>query len=246
MADERSFTSRVTNLRKQGQRAIQRLERMAANQRLDEATRDWAKAQKRDIASAIQGTRLYNPKTGKKYKSKTLKYREKQANRLEKSLQPAKPKYTRAGISPNKITEFELRRAAVDLPSLYTKEDVQLFYRVTQKVWQKKVKRDERNALILKYVNEPRRKNNLAPMTLGEIVDKILKENKDLSKVSKNADEWQRKGFPDEESKEAYANVERNDNADGEFGSPPGVEEKTIDTLRDVLASMFKMPDFTE
>ena len=123
------------NLRRKGQRRIERLQDLISYDNTSERIRNWAEQQLKEITSAMQGTRQYS-KSGKRYKSKTESYIKGQISRLEAVIS-ATPLYNVIGDS-FAITQSELNRASVGLPSAYTKTEVSLFYRATQKIWQKK------------------------------------------------------------------------------------------------------------
>ena len=68
-------------------------------------------------------------------------------------------------------TQSELNKASVEQPSVYTKEEVQIFYKMTQEAWQREgVDLHERNEAILAYYGRT---------SLAEFVDEVLETNKE-------------------------------------------------------------------
>ena len=240
MAKRGSIGYQAGLLRKQGQRRVERLEAVIKAEDTPQRTRNWAKAQVREIKSAMQGTRQYS-KSGKRYKSKSQKYIKGQIDRLTAAVKEVAPRYTVAGDS-FEVTQRELNRAMVKVPSVYTKTEAQLFYRVTQKIWQREgVGRHNRNEAILNYYNSIRRENGLSPLRLDEIVDYVLNANqraKQLQFVSPSEP-------MDSEAEEFYNEAGAIDNADMEAGSPPGISQMVVNAIQDALEDLFVFPDPT-
>ena len=224
-------------LRKQGQRRVERLEAVIKAGNTSQRVRDWAKTQVREIKSAMQGTRQYS-KSGKRYKSKTQGYIKKQVDRLSAAIKEVAPRYTVAGDS-FEVTQREMNRASVNAPSVYTKTEVKVFYRATQKIWQQEgVGEHNRNEAILNYYNDIRRANGLSPLRLDEIVDYILEANQRAQRMQT----VEPSEYMDEEAQEFYDVATKADNADGDLGSPPGVTQKIVDDIRDAMENLFVEP----
>lgn len=227
-------------LRAYGERRVARLQKQLATGQGTKRTREWMRNQIKEIKSAIQGTRQYS-KTGKRYKSKTQGYIAKQMTRLAKAVSEVAPKYTVSGDS-FEVTQRELNRASVNAPSVYTKTEAKLFYRVTQKIWQREgVGEHDRNETILNYYNSIRRENGLSPMRLDEIVDYVLNANqraKQLQFVSPSEP-------MDLEAEEFYKQAGAIDNADMEAGSPPGISQMVVNAIQDALEDLFVVPEPT-
>lgn len=230
---------KAQRLREMGERRIKRLE-SAKTADLSDRTKNWVNAQIREIKSAIQGTRQYS-KSGKRYKSKSTSYIDKQIERLETAVKAVPQRYTYEGDS-FAVTQRELNRASVKAPSIYTKQEVQLFYRATQKIWQVEgVGEHRRNEAILDYYNSIREQNGLTPLRLDEIVDYVLNANQEVqAQLAVNPFDDM-----DEREQQDYAEAQKNDNADGDAGSPPGIGEKVIQDIRDALDDLFVV-DFKE
>ena len=224
-------------LRKKGQRRIERLEGVLKAGDTPQRVRNWAKTQIREIKSAMQGTRQYS-KSGKRYKSKSQNYIRKQIDRLTAAIKEVAPRYTVAGDS-FEVTQRELNRASVKAPSIYTKTEVQLFYRVTQKIWQREgVGEHDRNEAILNYYNSIRRENGLSPLRLDQIVEYVLNANQHVKQMQRvNPSEYM-----DEEALAFYEEAGALDNADGEMGSPAGVTQIVVSEIRDAMENILVQP----
>lgn len=228
-------------LRRKGQRRIERLETAINAEGATKRTQKWARAQIKEIKNAMQGTRYYS-KTGKRYKSKTDRYISQQISRLENAVQKVAPRYTVSG-DPFEVTQRELNKASAGLPSAYTKEEVKLFYRVTQKIWQREgvQGKTNRNELILDAFNREREKNGLSPLRLDEIVEYILKANKQAKKTLELDPEELT-----EEQRDLYEEATGLDNADGERPSDVIAGAYQISLIEEALDELFTMPDPTE
>lgn len=190
----------------------------------------------------MQGTRMYS-KDGKRYKSKTEKYIGQQLTRLANAVARVEPLYdARKDVFERnfRITQQQLNMASVNKPSIYTKDEVKLFYRVTQKIWQQEgVGEHDRNEAILDHFNSIRRENNLSPITLTEIVQYVLDANKRFKGMQNvNPEEYM-----DDEEKKAFDEAQRADNSDAPVGSPPGIGQKVVNDIQDALEDLFILPD---
>ncbi len=241
MAKKNSMAYYAGQLRKQGQRRIERLQQAIKDSTITKSTRQWAREQIKEIRSAIQGTRMYS-KEGKRYKSKTDKYIGQQMSRLARAISEVEPRYV-AKDDPFErsfwMTQHQLNMASVNKPSVYTKEDVKLFYRVTQKIWQRQgVGEHDRNEAILNYYNSIRRENGLSPITLTQLVEYVLNANERVRQI-----DILDTGEIDSESEEWYEEVSRYDTSDGEYGSPTDVGQSVINAIQDALEDLFILPD---
>lgn len=228
-------------LRQYGERRVTRLQKQLATGQGTRRTREWMRNQIKEINSAIQGTRQYS-KSGKRYKSKTQGYIAKQMTRLAKAVSEVAPRYTVEGDS-FEVTQRQLNLASVRAPSVYTKAETQIFYRVTQKIWQREgVTGHNRNELVLNHFNELRRKNGLSPLTLPQVVEYILEANK---RVAAMEELDPAEGIADEDA-EAWNEAQRADNADMEAGSPPGIGQARINSIRDEMEAMLVLPNIDQ
>ena len=62
--------------------------------------------------------------------------------------------------------------------SIYTREQVSVFYAVTRNIWEKPgIKLEDRNAAVLQYFNEERIMQGLKTITLEDIMTKVVERN---------------------------------------------------------------------
>lgn len=238
MAKKGTVGYQAQQLRRKGQRRIERLEAVLKTEKTSSRVANWAKQHISEIRSAMQGTRQYS-KTGKRYKSKSQNYIKGQISRLEAAVKEVAPRYTVAGDS-FEVTQRELNRASVKAPSIYTKTEAQLFYRVTQKIWQREgIGEHDRNQAILDYYNSIRKQNGLSPLRLDEIVDYVLNANKRLAQMQEINPQYDLT----EEQQEFYDEAGAIDNADSEAGSPAGIGQIVVQGIQDALEDLFVVPD---
>ena len=237
MSKKGTIGYQADQLRRKGQRRIERLQAVLKAEDTPERIRNWASRQVREIKSAIQGTRQYS-KTGKRYKSKTVNYIKGQISRLEAAVKEVAPKYTVAGDS-FEVTQRELNRASVKLPSIYTKPEVQTFYQATQRIWQREnVGEHNRNEAILDYYNSIRKENGLSPLRLDQIVDYVLKANDKVRKAQK----IKASDIVNSEAMEFYE-ASIGDNMDGSYNSNSAATTLAIQGIRDALENLLVLPN---
>lgn len=249
-----SLSYYAQQLREFGDRRVARLQR-ALETTTSDRTRKWIKSQIKEIKSASQGTRRVDPKTGRRYKSKTDSLIAKQAVRLAKAISKVPQLYS-AKRDSFKVTQQQLNLASVSGPSVYTKSEAKIFYRATQDIWETAErewvkahpdgnveKHFNRNQAILDAYNREREENGLSPIQLDEIVDVVLDKNEKAQRISgiDSAD------FDDSDPEsKAFAEAQQQDNEDGDAGSPPGVGQKLVNEIRDSLKKLFTTPDPTK
>lgn len=236
-----SLGDNARRAREKGYRRIARIENYIQSNLSNERIRDWGKRKIKEIKSAIQGTRRYS-KEGKRYKTKTDRYVKGQIERLESAVFSV-PARLNANERSFAMTQHQINMASVNRPSVYTKQDVQLFYRATQKIWQVQgVGEHNRNEAILDYFNSIRLENGLTPLKLDEIVDYVLKANEDIQKGLNTDTEEDMT----QEQREWHEKAQQGDNEDNEKGSPPGIGARIIADIRDALANLFVLPNPTD
>lgn len=241
MAKEKTLGVITRKSREKAARRIARLER-AKEAKISAYTKNWISKQIKEIKSAMQGTRQYNPKTGKKYKSKSTRYIEKQEARLEKAIKAVPQRYTAEG-DPFEVTQRELNRASAKQPSVYSETEARLFYRVTEKIWNREnIGEHDRNGAILDYYNSVREENDLAPYTLEQIVDFVIEKNRKFTDILENLDAALN-GELDEEAHEFYVKLLGADNEDNKTGSPKGVSELVVNAIEEALEELFVLPN---
>lgn len=219
-------------LRRKGQRRIERLEAVLRTEKTSSRVSNWAKQQISEIRSAMQGTRQYS-KSGKRYKSKSQNYIKGQISRLDAAVKEVAPRYTVAGDS-FEVTQRELNKASVKAPSIYTKTETQVFYRATQKVWQQEgVSEQNRNEAILDYYNSIRRQNGLSPLRLDEIVDYVLEANNRIKQMQELEPEELT-----EEQQEFYDDAGSIDNEDADSNSAGTIGQAVVNAIRDAMSDL--------
>lgn len=155
-------------------------------------------------------------------------------------LDLVQPKFTYEG-NANEITRVELNKGKIkSAVSIYTAEEVAVFYKSTQRIWQQEgISNDKKNEAIMAYVNGPRVANGQAPMSLEEIVSYVLQNNKralNMLKLNPRALD----GYEDEE---LYAKAQQSDNEDHHETSPIFSGQKVINYIRDQIERLYTMPD---
>lgn len=237
MSKKGTIAYQAEQLRRKGQRRIERLEAVFKAGDASERLKNWAKNTIREIKSAMQGTRQYS-NSGKRYKKKPY-YIKKQISRLESAVKEVAPRFTVAGDS-FEVTQRELNKASVKAPSIYTKSEVQTFYHATQKIWQKEgVGEHNRNEAILDYFNSIRKQNELSPMRLDQIVDYVLNANKQIRTWASKTESY---GEYDIEAIEFYSQSVI-DGGDGDYDSNSDVTSTAIKGIRRAFRALFVLPD---
>lgn len=222
-------------LRKMGQRRVERLQAVIKSEETSERVRNWASRQVSEIKSAMQGTRQYS-KSGKRYKSKSKNYIKGQISRLEAAVKEVAPRYTVSGDS-FEVTQRELNRASVGAASSYTKKEAKIFYRATQKIWQQKGIGDhDRNQAILDHFNSIRKENGLSPLRLDEIVDYVLDANRRIQQMQ----DLEPQELTDEQ-KELYSEAQQGDSEDYDKNSPTSAT--VMSSIIEAMQDLYVLPD---
>lgn len=222
-------------LRKMGQRRIERLQAVIKSDETSERVRNWASRQVSEIKSAMQGTRQYS-KSGKRYKSKSENYIKGQISRLESVVKEVSPRYTVSGDS-FEVTQRELNRASVGAASSYTKKEAKIFYRATQKIWQQQgIGEHDRNEAILDYFNSIREENGLSPLRLDEIVDYVLDSNRRMQQMQDLEPQQLT-----EDQKELYSEAQEGDSEDHDKNSPTSAT--VMAGIIEAMQDLFALPD---
>lgn len=239
MARKKTTGYEAQNLRRKGQRRIKRLQDLISNDNTTERVRNWAEQQVKEISSAMQGTRQYS-KSGKRDKSKTESYIKGQISRLEAAIENVAPVFESRGDSFI-VTQTELNRASSGTPSIYTNVEARLFYKVTQKLWQREgVGEHDRNVAILEHYNESRIKKGLEPMSLAEVVEYVLNANKLVQKFQ----DLDPSSEMTEEQRKLYEQWQTADGDDNVETSPlSGITARALAAIRDAMESLYTLPD---
>lgn len=238
--------SEAKRARRMGERRLKRLDAVIAdaskpNSNIPERVKNWAVQMKKEIKSAIQGTRQY-AKDGHRYKSKSESYIRRQIERLNEAVSRVVPRYE----SPRDTfasTTLQINLASsqrTEGASIYTKSEVQLFYRVTEDIWDRPgVTVSQRNELILEYYNNKRAEVGMPPMSLSEIMSMILASNK----AALEAEELNPRVPLTEEQLELYNTAVLADDSDDELGSP--TMASVVQVMRGYINVLLNQPDAT-
>ena len=229
-----SLSYQLREVRKTAQRRVERLTDVIANKSIDQNIRNWAVKQRQKIQGAMQRTKTVN-KEGKRQAWKTDAYRKKAGNELIELIKDVPALYNPSGTS-DFITQQQLNLASskkTEGASVYSFEEKTIFYAVTREIWQREGVTDkQRNQAIVDYFN----KNNKGrPRTLKEIVDEVLKANKEIKK----AQELDPSKKMTQEQQELYDKYGSVDNGDGKINSPT---QGVVDAIIDKLSDMFNLP----
>lgn len=230
--------------REKGQRRIARLEEVISDRNISADIRSWAKQQKKEISSAMQGTRKFS-KTGKRYKSKTDTYISNQIDRLNEAVNVVPATYTVRG-NTNRIAEQQINMASsrtTEKGSIYTKKQVKIFYKATKDAWyQEGISVAERNQAILDYYNSKRVDANgkkLRPLTLGELFDKVMEANELAIRVQEVDPRNKLTGQDAEDADTAL----RTDNEDFEKSYGENIDAAVVKDINDALDNMLQQPN---
>jgi len=236
-----SLSYYAAQLRQQGKRRIARLEKAANDESASSRVRNWSRDQIANIEDSMKAT--MRVKGWQKNKAESDKQVGAAMRMLARDIFSVAPKFTTEGDT-FEITQQQLNLASAKRPSMYTKKETQVFYRATQKIWQKTgiTESDEnRNEAIMEYFNKTRRANGLRDVSLDEIVEYILKSNK-AGLLAQDLDP-RKVMSPGEE--DALENAQKSDDEDTKEGSPPGIGQAIINEIRDAFAGLFTLPDPT-
>lgn len=239
VANNREFSREARNVRRQINRRIKRLETIVNDSKATVRNRQWAEREIRDLEQVKNESKLSMNIRGHRY-TQTLEQAMAGLERMKAKAKEIGPRFTLEGDS-FEITQRELNRASVNAPSVYTKKETRIFYRVTQKIWQREgIGEHDRNEAILNYYNSIRKENGLTPISLDQIVDVVLNENKKFEEMQ-NAEPNE---SMDEEQQEKYNEAQKNDNSDYDKTSP--IAETAVQHVRDAMEEIFILPNPTE
>lgn len=102
------------------------------------------------IQDAIESTRMYSQETGK-----LIRTRQEVASNLQNLVRLNQEYGTlvKSQTKSNKATQIEINKASTGKSTIYTQEQVHMFYRATQRAWENAAP-DKRNEAILAYYGE--------------------------------------------------------------------------------------------
>ncbi len=206
MAYRKTVGYRAELERKKTATRIRALENILANEKLERNSRKKFENMVDEMRAVSDETRTY--KDGKRIVGRSQEDIEAALSRLTE-LNESATVYTGDRRRGFLFTQNQLNMASVDAEgSVYTKAEAKIFYRATQKAWQREgIGEHERNEAILQYYG----RTNLAAF-----VEEVLNMNKLANDAAKVLDERRKHDSDDEDTEEA----QRNDTSDGEKGSP--------------------------
>lgn len=161
--------NQIRNERKKAENRIKKLKQVMKYTQNEDTKRN-IKSNIKKLKNAVNSTRTYAKSTGKKIRSK-----EKVEANFEnlKELNTRFDAYTYRGINKkNNATRIEINKASVKADSIYTKYQVETFFKVTQKAWNRpNVDPTKRYEAILKAYGQ---------VDLGRLFDDIVNTEKNL------------------------------------------------------------------
>ena len=251
MARKGTLGYRAEHARRVGNRRIERLNEVISNANVSQRIRSWAEAQKNTIVSAMEQTRSYS-ESGKRIKERNAEYISEAISRLQAATEKVMPTLT---VNPTKkderinaFTQNQMNMASLSdknpakEPSIYSKEEVAIFYKVTQEIWQRPgVDLEQRNEAILQYFNEERMMHGYKPITLKDLMQAVVSENEEQIRMQKIIDS--RKRGEDEYDRMLRESQEQQ-NTSGRKGSPTsGISHAIIDAVTDALSEWLRLPN---
>lgn len=161
--------NQIRNERKKAENRIKKLKQVMKDTQNEDTKRN-IKSNIKKLKNAVNSTRTYAKSTGKKIRSK-----EKVETNFEnlKELNTRFDAYTYRGINKkNNATRIEINKASVKADSIYTKFQVQTFFNVTRKAWNRpNVDPTKRYEAILKAYGK---------VDLAQLFDDIVNNEKNL------------------------------------------------------------------
>lgn len=207
MAKRDTYGYRAERARAMAKTRIAGIKKILAAENLPKKTRAFFENTVRDLRAAQAATRT-RTKSGKVIKGRTKEGLDASLESLKSQIESTTV-YTGDRRRAFKFTQNQIKLASVDNPSsMYTKAEVKIFYRATQKAWQREgVPITARNEAILEYYGRP---------NLAAFIQEVLDVNQSAVKAS----ELNPYNHMTEEQREEYEKAQRADTADGEKGSP--------------------------
>lgn len=200
--------NKIRNERKKAENRIKKLKQVMKDTQNEDTKRN-IKSNIKKLKNAVNSTRTYAKSTGKKIRSK-----EKVEVNFEKlkELNTRFDAYTYRGINKkNNATRIEINKASVKADSIYTKYQVEVFFKVTQKAWNRpNVDPTKRYEAILKAYGK---------VDLGQLFDDIVNTEKNLQlQKAREILDTTDAGWTDEEKAAAFQILK--DNEDEYIVSP--------------------------
>lgn len=238
MAKKNSLSYYAGQLRDAGDRRVARLKAAMESKNATTRSKRWAQEHINRIKELQAATRRYT-KEGKLDRSKTDAAVGSAMTRLAKAINEVQPRYTIEG-DPFIVTQQQLNLASVKKPSIYTKEEVQTFYRATQNFWQVSgVGEHDRNEAIMEKVNKERRARGVSELSFQEFVDFVLKAKEEGLKLQ-NIDPSKPM---DDETRRRYEEAQQSDHDDHERDSKEIMGPVVLSDVRNSIDAMLSLPN---
>lgn len=206
MAKRDTYGYRAELARKRADVRIKGIKKILRSENLFESTRKMFMKEVMELTASKAATRT-RTSSGRVIPGRTQADLNASLERLNAKIE-ATTIYTGDRRRAFKVTQSEINKASAGLPSEYTKAEAKIFYRATQKGWQRPgVNEHNRNEAILEYYG----RTNLAA---------FMKEVLDMNELAVKASEMDTKKVMTEEEEKEYEEAAKRDNADGEKGSP--------------------------
>ena len=190
--------NQIRNERKKAENRIKKLKQVMKDTQNEDTKRN-IKSNIKKLKNAVNSTRTYAKSTGKKIRSK---------EKVEANFDA----YTYRGINKkNNATRIEINKASVKADSIYTKYQVEIFFKVTQKAWNRPgIDPTKRYEAILKAYGK---------VDLGQLFDDIVNTEKNLQlQKAREILATPDAGWTDEEKAAAFQILK--DNEDEYIASP--------------------------
>lgn len=239
-----SLSYYAAQLRDTAQRRIRRLEKAANDATATERVREWSKKQINRLEQAAAQTK--RKRGWQKNKAESDAEIGRAMRTLSREIYSVAPNFKTEGDT-FAVTQQQLNLAKAKRPSMYTESEVDVFYKATQKIWDKKTnvedeKKPNRNELIMEHFNSIRAENGLKPLSLSEIIDFTLRASKKGLEIQ-NADPSKR-NLTDAERE--IMDVAQTVDASDQQIKYDAIGQAIVNQVRDAFAALFTMPEPTQ
>lgn len=184
-----TFAQVARNIRRQADRKIARLKQMESEAK-DTYLKHGARLRREALEEAKKGTYYRYTENGVSVKTTEESRREalQKSAQLLKSLQHV----SAAGRRNLASTQTQLNAASVGAASMYTQEQVRIFYRATQAAWQRPgVKLQDRNQAILEYYGYENLSQLVSDvLTMNVAAEEAARKTKAMEKLTAEQEEY--------------------------------------------------------
>lgn len=145
-------------------------------------------------------------------------------------------------VNANVVAEEQMNLASsrrTEGSSVYTRDEVKVFYRAFQNVWQgNNVELEDRNQEILDHVNEQREEHGLEPISLADLMDRTVKANR----LALSGQKLDTRYVDDEIAQAAYDRIANSDHDDNSKTSP--TNESVMNQIQESLSQLIFEPNY--